>query len=331
MKRWRIAIDLLGGDHGVREPLRAAVAMRDTADFELIGPAREVQSQAAGLPVFDAPDVPGPEDSLRDLLQRRPHLSMRHALQRLADAHVDAVLSCGETGLLMGLSRYTLRTLPGIRRPVIAKEVVARTGSIWLVDAGASTADAADQLLANAVLGHARASFDTAQGNERTRKVALLNIGTEPGKGRQSVRDADRLLARHFGSAYVGYIEPTTMFDGVADVVVTDGYTGNMVLKTMEGTAAMARYLVGQQMSHEREPDPNLRLLVGNLADVLDAERYNGASFLGLQGVVMKCHGASKQRGIERALERLIGELQAGVHAHLASALAAAPAPEARA
>lgn len=234
---------------------------------------------------------------------------MRVALELVRSGRAKACVSAGNTGALMALSRYVLKTLPGIDRPAMVSAVPTAKGSCHLLDLGANVDCSAEHLYQFAVMGAVAAE---ALGVVRPR-VALLNVGMEEIKGNQQVKLAASLLQQVRGLNYTGFIEGDGLYRGEADVVVCDGFVGNILLKSSEGLASMilariealfseglASRLIGAMAL------PLLKRLRGDLTPA----RHNGASFLGLQGIVVKSHGAAGVEGFQSAIRRALIEVR---------------------
>ncbi len=237
---------------------------------------------------------------------------MRCAVRTLAAGDADALVSAGSTGALVALSRHLLGVLPGIRRPAIMKSLGGADGRRFqMLDLGANIGSDPAQLHQFAMMGTS-AIGHTVTGRPRP-TVGLLNIGSEIRKGPATVRDAARLIGSDDRLCYVGFVEPHRLFDATTDVVVTDGFAGNIALKAAEGAAQMARYVLGRETSGN-----SLDLVLGRamlrkrLARVRDAynpQSYNGASLLGLRGVVVKSHGGADRQGFASAVRQAVDAL----------------------
>jgi glycerol-3-phosphate acyltransferase PlsX len=278
---------------------------------------------AARLRVVHAADVVSSGDPLIDILRRRPDTSMRRALALLSEGAVDGVVSAGDTAALLGLSRLLLEMVPGIERPAICKAIQGMRGPFWMLDLGANLDCSSRQLAQFGAMG---ATLARHAGGVAEPRVALLNVGTEEGKGPEVLHEAARLLRDAPGLSYVGYIEGNALFEGVADVVVCNGFAGNIALKSIEGAARMAGHLltrlvgtlsplqkIGLALSRSR-----LQALRGDF----NPQRYNGASFVGLGGTVVKSHGGADAEGFAFAIEQARAEVEAGVPQRLAERVA---------
>ena len=242
-------------------------------------------------------------------LRGKPDSSMRVALELLRDGKAQACVSAGNTGALMALSRYVLKTLPGIDRPAMVTAIPTARGHCHLLDLGANVDCSAEHLYQFALMGVVAAE---ALGVERPR-VALLNVGTEDVKGNQQVKLAASLLQQAQGLNYIGFIEGDGLYRGDADVVVCDGFVGNILLKSSEGLAAMiaARIEALFRASLRARLLGLLALpLLRRLQRELGPVQRNGASFLGLQGIVVKSHGAAAPEAFQSAIRLALAEVR---------------------
>lgn len=321
--RPRIAVDAMGGDGGLAVTVEAARILQERADITLVGNETAIRAALPQPPghisIVHAGDQVADSDSLSDVLRRRPDSSMRRALTLHAEGQVDAVVSAGDTAALMALSRMLLSMIPGIERPAICKAIQGRHGPFWMLDLGANLDCNARQLLQFAGMGVTLACH--AGGIEQPR-VALLNVGTEENKGPAVLREAAALLELDHGFEYIGYIEGSALFEGCTDVVVCDGFAGNIALKSMEGAARMAGYLIRQWLGSlsalQRAGLALSRSRLVSLRRDLNPQKYNGASFVGLAGVVVKSHGAADAQGFAYAIEQAIAEVFARIPQRLA-------------
>lgn len=264
----------------------------------------------ASTQVVDMSEAPG------DALRRKKDSSMRVAINLVKDGEAQACVSAGNTGALMAMSKFVLKMLPGIDRPAIIAELPSIGGSVHMLDLGANTTSSPQQLFQFAVMG----SIVTGdvRAIERPR-IALLNIGVEDTKGNDSVREAARMLGAS-GLNYVGFIEGNEIFSGKADVVVTDGFTGNVALKTMEGTVGLARHYLRRAFT--RTALARLQALfaspvLNRLRREMDSRNYNGASLVGLNGIVIKSHGSADEIAFQHAIETALVEVKNQVPAQI--------------
>ncbi|MFJ3484358.1 phosphate acyltransferase PlsX [Pseudomonas sp. NPDC090202] len=315
-----IAIDAMGGDFGPRNIVQASIACllaTPSLHLILVGHASLLEELIARHPAVDrsrlfvvhASEVITMDDRPSLALRGKPDSSMRVALRLLADGQAQACVSAGNTGALMALSRFVLKTLPGIDRPAMVAAIPTRRGYCQLLDLGANVDCSAENLYQFAVMGAVAAE---ALGVERP-KVALLNVGTEDIKGNQQVKLAASLLQAAPGLNYVGFVEGDGLYRGEADVVVCDGFVGNILLKSSEGLATMIseriEILFRQNVLSKAVGALALPLLKRLKADLAPA-RHNGASFLGLQGIVVKSHGSAGVQGFQSAIQRALIEIR---------------------
>ncbi|OGA98773.1 MAG: phosphate acyltransferase [Burkholderiales bacterium RIFCSPHIGHO2_12_FULL_69_20] len=335
----------MGGDHGPSVTLPACRSFLDAhpqADLVLVGTA-EALAAARDWPrttLVTAAEVVAMHDAIEVALRRKRDSSMRVAISQLkrgddGQASADVCVSAGNTGALMALARYVLKTFDGIDRPAIAALLPNMKGGFTKVlDLGANVDCSAQHLLQFAVMGSALVS--ALDGNEDP-SVGLLNIGEEAIKGSEIIKAAGELL-RAAGAAgqinFYGNIEGNDIFKGTTDLVVCDGFVGNVLLKTSEGLAGMMSQFIKQEFT--RSPLTRLAALVAlpvlnRFKDRVDHRRYSGGALLGLRGLVFKAHGASDAFAFERALARAYdaarNRLLDRVHDRIRNTLAAPAGP----
>ncbi len=318
----------MGGDLGPRSTLPSALKFAEQfPDVQLLlaAPLGEVPSQLPENVIhLPASEVVAMDDRPAFALRHRRQSSMWCAIEAVADGRAQACVSSGNTGALMAMGRYLLNTFPGIDRPAICKAVPTRKGSCLMLDLGANVDCSSEQLVEFALMGSVLA---VASGIPNP-KVGLLNIGSEDNKGSEQVRLASSLLEENAHVNYCGFVEGDGIFSGEADVVVCDGFVGNVVLKASEG---VARFLTDSLKSVVSETW--LTRLVGYFTQPLlrkwhtqfDPARYNGASFLGLRGVVVKSHGNADSQGFTYALmaarEQALNEIPEQINKRIADCL----------
>ena len=263
----------------------------------------------ARLRIEHAAEVIGMAERPSQALRGKPDSSMRVALELQRDGKAQACVSAGNTGALMALSRYVLKTLPGIDRPAMVTAIPTARGHCHLLDLGANVDCSAEHLYQFALMGVVAAE---ALGVEHPR-VALLNVGTEDVKGNQQVKLAASLLQQAQGLNYIGFIEGDGLYRGDADVVVCDGFVGNILLKSSEGLAAMIAARIEALFRASLRARllgllavPLLRRLQRELGPV----QRNGASVLGMQGIVGKSHGAAAPEAFQSAIRLALAEVQ---------------------
>jgi len=271
--------------------------------------ARHSGVDRARLRVEHADEVIGMSDQPAQALRGKPGSSMRISLELVRDGVAQACVSAGNTGALMALSRHVLKTLPGIDRPAMIAAVPTQAGVCHLLDLGANVDCSAEHLYQFAVMGSVAAEV---LGTARPR-VALLNVGTEDIKGNQQVKLAASLLQQAEGLNYIGFVEGDGLYRGEADVVVCDGFVGNVLLKSSEGLAVMIAGRIEALFNSSLAARmvgllalPLLRRLRGELTPA----KHNGASLVGLQGIVLKSHGAAGPEGFKSAIRRALREIE---------------------
>jgi glycerol-3-phosphate acyltransferase PlsX len=307
-----LAVDCMGGDHGPQATLPACrqfLDQRPDAQLILVGqPAALAGFAHERARVVAATEVVTMDDAVEVALRRKKDSSMRVAIQQVKDGAAQAAVSAGNTGALMAIARYLLKTLDGIERPAIATQMPnAKGGATTVLDLGANVDCTAEHLLQFAVMGSALVSV--LKGEERP-TVGLLNIGEEAIKGSDEIKRAGELLRAAAASGdlnFVGNVEGNDIFKGAADIVVCDGFVGNVALKASEGLAQMIMQFMREEFG---------RNLLTKLCAVcaypvltalkkrLDHRRYNGAALLGLRGLVFKSHGSADSMAFEQALAR---------------------------
>ena len=314
----QIAVDTLGSETPTEYIVSGTHDFIDSnpdCQLTLIGRRRDFSDlPARRCRIVDCPTAVPQHASLLDVLRNKRDSSLRTGLNLLANSKVNALVSTGNSGALMVLGRQIVSTLPGITRPVMIKQFSGVAGSFWMLDLGANLARRLSLLLEFARIGSAYASVI---GGVQEPKVALLNVGTEANKGPQYLRDTAVELARDSHVNFVGYIEANSLFDGVADVVVSDGFTGNVALKSIEAALAIAQQHLREALNLS---DYSAEESVMNaVSSNLDAQTYNGASLVGLQGVIVKCHGNTNHKGIRSALALAEHEVRSQVPLRLAA------------
>ena len=292
LKKYASVNLILVGDEAVLRPL-----------------ARELVGDDSRLSIRNASEVVTMSEAPADALRKKKDSSMRVAINMVKEGAADACVSPGNTGALMATAKFVLKTLPGIDRPAIIAELPAIGGSLHMLDLGANTQATAEQLFQYAMMGSVVSS--DIVGIE-TPRVALLNIGTEDIKGNDVVRQASALLKASTLN-YVGFIEGNDLFSGTADVVVTDGFTGNVALKTIEGAVGLVRYYLKRAFTRNWLSKLQAMLagrVLKMLALEMDSRHYNGATLAGLNGIVVKSHGGADAIAFQHAIDTAIVEVR---------------------
>lgn len=312
-----LAVDAMGGDHGPSVTIPAsinALSKYDQLHIILVGDKELIQTELqknkytnTRLSIQHASEVVEMDESPQSALKNKKDSSMRVAINLIKEEKVQACVSAGNTGALMATARYVLKMLPGIDRPAIASSLPSQKGTTYMLDLGANTDCTAENLLQFAVMGAMLVSSVT--GNPKP-SVGLLNIGSEDMKGNEVVRQAGELLRRSHLNFY-GNVEGNDIFKGTTDVVVCDGFVGNVALKTAEGIAQLMGRFLTQEFKRNwiTKSMAFVSLLVLNrFKKRLDPRRYNGASFLGLKGIVVKSHGGADSYSFFYAIRTAIEE-----------------------
>jgi glycerol-3-phosphate acyltransferase PlsX len=323
----------MGGDHGPSVTVPAALsALQKDADLRitLVGLKEPVQALMNGvaapllsrIQLREASQVVTMDEKPQEALRKKKDSSMRVAIDLVKAGEADACVSAGNTGALMATARFVLKTIEGIDRPAIISRIRARHGHTHMLDLGANSECSAEHLFQFAVMGSVVAA--DMHGIARPR-IGILNIGEEETKGDSVVQEAARLLSASKLN-YIGFVEGDDIFSGEVDVVVTDGFTGNVALKTMEGLANM---LVGAlKNEYTRNPLRYVGALASwpvlrSLRKEFDPRTYNGASMVGLTGVVIKSHGSADMVSFANAIRVGLIEARKGAPTQIANLLKA--------
>jgi len=324
-----VALDAMGGDRGPSETVPGALTVVRPGVLEvlLVGDEAAVLAAAggalpAGLTVEHAPDAIGPGDDPA-AVRSRPDSSLVRALAAVRDGRAGACVSMGNTGAVVAASLLALRRLPGVLRPAVAATLPAAGGPVLLIDAGANVDPRPEQLVQFAQMGTLVAE-DLLGIDDPT--CGLLSVGEEPSKGSQTVREAHALLVSAPGIRFVGNVEGHDLLTRRADVVVTDGFTGNVVLKTAEGTArhALGRLRDAAMASTRgRLGGALLRPAVRTLREEMHPDTYGGAWLVGLDALVVIGHGRSSRTGVASACRYAADAARRGVAERVAARLQA--------
>ncbi|HZY16447.1 MAG TPA: phosphate acyltransferase PlsX [Ramlibacter sp.] len=307
-----LAVDCMGGDHGPRVTVvacRRFLQGHPEARLLLVGrPEALVTFQHPRARIVAASEVVSMDDAVEVALRRKKDSSLRVAIQQVKDGQAQAAVSAGNTGALMALARYLLKTVEGIDRPAIASHLPnARGGATTVLDLGANVDCSEQHLLQFAVMGSALVS---ALSGHESPSVGLLNIGEEAIKGSDMIKKAGELL-RAAGAAgdlnFFGNVEGNDIFKGTTEIVVCDGFVGNVMLKTSEGLASMIGSFLREEFSRNvltKAAGVLAMPVLGAFKKRVDYRRYNGAALLGLRGLVVKSHGSADELAFEQALNR---------------------------
>ena len=323
MRELTIAIDAMGGDHGPHVTVKAALNTlrnQDDVNIVLVGLEDAIQAELKAhhakpgprLRIHHASEVVKMDDPLNVALRVKKDSSMRMMAELVKRGEADAGVSAGNTGALMAVSRFVLKTLPGIDRPAIASSLPSRMERTYMLDLGANVDCEPEHLLQFAIMG---AALVGAVEHKERPSIGLLNIGEEDIKGNDVVKQASELL-KASGLNFRGNVEGDDIFKGTVDVVVCDGFVGNVALKATEGLAK----LISEQLRGAFKKSlftklaglaamPVLRVFKSKL----DPRRYNGASLLGLNGIIIKSHGSADVFAFEQAILKAVEEVRGGL------------------
>jgi glycerol-3-phosphate acyltransferase PlsX len=309
----------MSGDLGAEVVVRAAAAtLQKYRNLELIlvGDGDQLRGLVDGiigsdsrLRIEHASEVVGMSEAPAEALRKKKNSSMRVAINLVKEGAADACVSAGNTGALMATAKFVLKMLPGIDRPAIIAELPAMGGTVHMLDLGANTQATAEQLFQYAVMGSIVAADIRGIKDPR---IALLNIGAEDTKGHDTVKEAAAVLNASTLN-YVGFVEGTDLMSGKADVVVTDGFSGNVALKTIEGTVAFGKHILAR--AFKRNWITKLQAFLASsvlrhLSAEMDSRNYNGATLAGLNGIVIKSHGSADAYAFQHAIDTAIVEVR---------------------
>jgi len=327
-----IALDAMGGDHGISVVVAAAKRVLDeTNDIGLIlvgdEAALSAEFEKVGLVLNNRLSLKHASQSVEMdespalALRNKKDSSMRVAINLVKSGEATACVSAGNTGALMATARFVLKTLPGIDRPAICSTLPAIQGHTHMLDLGANVGSNAEHLLQFAVMG---STLVKALDQTSNPTIGLLNIGSEEIKGDATIKAAAKLLTEHPELNYQGFVEGDDIFQGTVDIVVCDGFVGNVALKASEGVAKMMGHYIKQEFTRNL-----LSQLAGLVAKPvlnsfkarIDPREYNGASFLGLRGIVVKSHGGADDYSFAKAIQVAAIEADQNVPKRIANQL----------
>jgi len=313
----------MGGDHGPSVVVPAAFRVlqkQPRLRLLLVGDesvlaketAKHSQEHADRVSIVHAPEQVRMDELPSQALRNKKNSSMRIAIDLVKRGEAHACVSAGNTGALMATARFVLKTLPGIDRPAIIAALPSITGHTHVLDLGANIESTPQQLFQFAVMGSVLVS---AIDNIPRPSVGLLNIGQEEIKGNESVKEAARLLAAS-ELHYVGFVEGSDIYRGTANVIVCDGFVGNVALKSSEGVASMIGHFIRQEFRRSfwsRAAGLVALPVLRTFRDRIDPRQYNGASFVGLRGIVIKSHGSADVVAFSRAISEAVIEIRKNV------------------
>jgi len=327
----KIAVDAMGGDHGPAVVVEGAVAAvrefgvsailvgdRGAVDVEI----RRLGAESLGLEIRHASEVVGMAESPSLALRRKRDSSLRVAAELVRDGKAAAFISAGNTGAALAISMFVIGVLRGIDRPAIAAVLPSLRGFSVLIDAGANVTPKAWHLFQFAIMGHVYAR--DILGLERPR-VGLLSVGEEEGKGNDLTREAYDLL-KESRLNFIGNIEGRDIYNGNCDVIVTDGFTGNVALKISESLAEMVGAMIKEELTRDLRSKVGAKLALPAFARFrkrVDYTEMGGAPLLGIDGAAIICHGASPVKAIKNAVRVAAEWAKAGLNEHIKAALEA--------
>lgn len=318
-----LAIDAMGGDHGPHVTVPAALealAQDKQLNVVLVGLTDAIEAELKArkytpnprLRIHHASEVVLMDESPQSAMKNKKDSSMRVAINLVKSGEAHACVSAGNTGALMATARFVLKTLPGIDRPAIASTLPSERGNTYMLDLGANADCTPEHLYQFAIMG---AMLVSCVENKASPTVGLLNIGSEDIKGNEVVKQAAELL-RNSHLNFYGNVEGDDIFKGTTDLVVCDGFVGNVSLKTTEGLAHMMGKFLTQEFKRSWLTKAMALCAMPVLKAFkrrLDPRRYNGASFLGLRGIVVKSHGGADEVAYLSAIHVAIEEARSGV------------------
>ena len=324
----RIILDAMGTDHAPRSEVAGAIEALKELDSDveivLVGDQETIEAELAGhdqipegLSVHHAPDRVTPEESPSKVIRRNPESSLVVGLRLHRDGAGQAFVSAGSTGAIMATSLFTLRPLPGVDRPSVATILPSAGPPVLLLDAGANVDCKPHHLVQFAHLGNIYAQVMMGRSDPR---IALLNIGEEPGKGDELTTETYQLLCTEAGLNFVGNVEGRDIIKDVCDVVVCDGFVGNAILKFYE---SVAQFIVGL-VEAEQKGKASEGLDLDRVFRVLDYAETGGAPLLGVGGVPVICHGESTPKAIRNALKMAVRAVRSDMVKHSAQEVALA-------
>ena len=320
-----IALDAMGGDHGPSVVVPAAltaVERIDRLEAVLVGDSERIaavlgsRKRPERVRVHHAGEQVEMDELPAQALRTKRDSSMRVALDLVARGEADACVSAGNTGALLAISRFVLKTLPGIDRPAIISALPSRRGHTHVLDLGANVDPTPEHLFQFAVMGSTLVSAVHQLPDPR---IGLLNVGEEEIKGHERVREAAQLIARS-DLNYIGFVEGDGIFSGEADVVVCDGFAGNIALKSSEGAARMIGAMISgefRRTGFNRIAGMLARPVLRSVARRIDPRTYNGAIFVGLRGTVVKSHGRADAHSFTNAIREAVVEVENNVPARI--------------
>ena len=321
MRKLSIAVDAMGGDYGPKVTVAAAlIALAKHPDLKiiLVGNKDQIKSylpkqEQANLAVHHASEVVAMDEPPAAALRSKKDSSIRVACELVKSTRASACVSAGNTGALMAVARYVIKTIPGIARPAISFPMPSLKGKVYMLDLGANLECSSDNLLQFAIMAYEQLK---AISDIKNPSVGLLNVGSELIKGTEAVKTCAKILEAMPDINYYGFVEGDDIYKGTVDIVVCDGFVGNVTLKASEGLAHMITYSIKQafkQNWYSKALGLLAKPVMKSMLSKFDSRKYNGGSLLGLQGVVIKSHGKAKAKSFAAAIEIAYLEAQNNV------------------
>lgn len=323
----KIAIDAMGGDKGlpvVIPAIKQFLDEHDTVSLILVGVKDQITDMlythnivSDRISIVHASEVVAMDEPPSQALRYKKDSSIRVGVNLVKSQNAQAFVSAGNTGALMAISKFVLKTIPGISRPAIVSAMPSINGYSYLLDLGANIDCSATHLYQFAIMG---AILKSSLNNNMKPRVALLNIGQEEIKGTETIREASRMLSSNDFINYVGYLEGNDIYKDIADVIVCDGFVGNVALKTSEGLSQFIMEIFKQAYTstwYTKLVGFLTIPIVKKIKKQLDPKNYNGASLLGLNGIVVKSHGGADSSAFANAIVQAKCEIENNVLQHL--------------
>ena len=323
-----LSLDVMSGENDPDASILGALKLlssRKDIKLILVGNSEIIKNKITNadhnrIEIIHTDEIIVMDDSPLDALRKKKNSSMRVAIDLVRDKKAQACISSGNTGALLAISKNSLKTIPTIDRPALMTSIPTKKGFVYILDLGANTLCSAEQLTQFALMGSTVAKEIK---NIDKPRIGLLNIGQEEIKGNESIRDASLLISKT-SLNYIGFIEPTNIIEDIADVIVTDGFTGNIVIKTMEGSVNLISDYIKEAFGYNfynKLIGLMATPVLGRFKTRLDPRHYNGALLLGLNGIVVKSHGGTDAYGFHHALLTAVDEIEKDIVSKLKATL----------
>ena len=316
-----IALDMMSGDHGVSSSVPAAeeaLQKFNNLFLILVGDNKEIKTllsdkvknlEGERYKIMHTEEFISMNDEIIAAIRTKKNSSMRLAINSVKNKEADACVSAGNTGALMALSKIILKTIPGIDRPAICGSLPTKSGQFHMLDLGANVECDAQHLYQFSIMGSAL--VQSLQLNDKP-VIGLMNIGSEEFKGNETIKSAGQLIQKS-NLNYAGFVEGDDIFSGKFDVIVTDGFVGNIALKSIEGVAKVISHFIKKEFTKNIFTKLSALIslpVMNSVKKKVDPRKYNGASLLGLQGVVVKSHGGADSYAFSRAIRTAYYEVK---------------------